>query len=78
MRLATIVGPVGPRLHVRGRSGYVDVGTESGSPEFADLTELSKAGPAGMDAVRALAGRDGREYPPEALGPAVPAPERIL
>jgi acylpyruvate hydrolase len=74
MRLATI----GTRLHVRGRSGYIDVGAESGNPEFADLTELLKAGPAGMDAVRALASREGREYPPEALGAAVPAPERIL
>ena len=29
MRLATIVSSSGPRLHVRGRSGYVDVGAES-------------------------------------------------
>jgi acylpyruvate hydrolase len=78
MRLATIVTPNGPRLHVLGRSGYVDAGAESGNPEFASLTGLLRAGQAGMDAVRALAGRDGREYPPEALGPAVPAPERIL
>lgn len=77
MRLATIVTLTGPRLHVRGRSGYVDVGAESGNPEFAGLTELIKAGPAGMDAVRALTGRDGREYGPQDLGPAVPAPERI-
>jgi acylpyruvate hydrolase len=78
MRLATIATPTGPRLHVRGRSGYVDVGAESGSPEFADLTELIKAGPAGMDAARALADRDGREYGPADLAPAVPAPARIL
>ena len=31
-----------------------------------------------MDAVRALADLDGREYGPADLGPAVPAPERIL
>ena len=31
-----------------------------------------------MDAVRAVAGRDGREYGPADLGPAVPAPARIL
>jgi 2-keto-4-pentenoate hydratase/2-oxohepta-3-ene-1,7-dioic acid hydratase in catechol pathway len=78
MRLATIVTPTGPRLHVRSRSGYVDVGTESGSPELADLTELIKAGPAGMDVARALAERDGREYGPEDLGPAVHHPTRIL
>jgi 2-keto-4-pentenoate hydratase/2-oxohepta-3-ene-1,7-dioic acid hydratase in catechol pathway len=78
MRFATIVTPSGPRLHVRGRSGYVDVAAESGSPDFADLTTLLRAGPAGLDAARALADRDGREYGPEDLGPAVPQPARIL
>lgn len=78
MRLATITTPTGPRLHVRGRSGYLDVGTETGNPEFASLAELLRAGPAALDVVRALADRDGREYDPADLGPAVPAPERIL
>jgi acylpyruvate hydrolase len=78
MRLATIVTSSGPRLHVRGRSGYIDVGAESGSPDFADLTTLLRAGPAGLDTARALAERDGREYGPEDLGPAVPQPARIL
>jgi acylpyruvate hydrolase len=78
VRLATIVTPTGPRLHVRGRSGYVDVAAESGSPEFAALAAVLRAGPAALDAVRALSGRDGREYDLDDLGPAVPAPERIL
>lgn len=78
MRLATITTPTGPRLHVRGRSGYLDVGAETGNPEFASLAELLRAGPAALDVVRALADRDGREYDPADLGPAVPAPERIL
>jgi 2-keto-4-pentenoate hydratase/2-oxohepta-3-ene-1,7-dioic acid hydratase in catechol pathway len=78
MRLATIVTPSGPRLHVRGRSGYVDLGTESGTPELADLESLLRAGPAGLDIARELAGRDGREYGPEDLAPAVPGPARIL
>jgi len=78
VRLATITTPTGPRLHVRGRSGYLDVGAETGNPEFASLAELLRAGPAALDAVRALADRDGREYDPADLGPAVPAPERIL
>ena len=78
MRLATIVTPTGPRLHVRGRSGYVDVGEETGDPGLASLTGVLSAGPAGMDAVRGLADRDGREYGLADLGPAVPAPERIL
>ena len=78
MRLATIATPTGLRLHVRGRSGYVDVGEETGNPGFASLAAVLRAGPAAMDAVRALATRDGREYGHDDLGPAVPAPERIL
>jgi 2-keto-4-pentenoate hydratase/2-oxohepta-3-ene-1,7-dioic acid hydratase in catechol pathway len=78
VRLATIVTPNGPRLHVRGRSGYVDVGEETGDPGFASLAAVLSAGPQAMDAVRALADLDGREYGPADLGPAVPAPERIL
>jgi 2-keto-4-pentenoate hydratase/2-oxohepta-3-ene-1,7-dioic acid hydratase in catechol pathway len=78
VRLATIVTPNGPRLHVRGRSGYVDVGEETGDPRFASLAAVLSAGPQAMDAVRALADLDGREYGPADLGPAVPAPERIL
>jgi 2-keto-4-pentenoate hydratase/2-oxohepta-3-ene-1,7-dioic acid hydratase in catechol pathway len=56
----------------------VDVGAETGNPGFASLAAVLGAGPAAMDTVRALAGRDGREYGPADLGPAVPAPERIL
>lgn len=78
MRLATITTPTGPRLHVRGRSGYVDVGAETGNPGYAALAELLRAGPAPLDEVRALADRGGREYDPADFGPAVPAPERIL
>src|SRR5258708_35160557 len=73
-----MITPSGPRLHVRGRSGYVDVGEETGNPDFASLTAVLRAGPAGLDAVRILADRDGREYRPADLGPAVPSPERIL
>jgi acylpyruvate hydrolase len=78
VRLATIATQNGPRLHVRGRSGYVDVGDETGDPGFASLAAVLSAGPQAMDAVRALADLDGREYGPADLGPAVPAPERIL
>ena len=78
MRLATIHNQTGQRLHVRGRSGYVDVAAETGNPEFVTLAAVLEAGPAGMDAVRAVAGQEGREYGPEVFGPAVPAPARIL
>jgi 2-keto-4-pentenoate hydratase/2-oxohepta-3-ene-1,7-dioic acid hydratase in catechol pathway len=56
----------------------VDVAEETGAPAFADLGEVLRGGPAALDAVRALADRDGREYGAADLGPAVPAPERIL
>jgi 2-keto-4-pentenoate hydratase/2-oxohepta-3-ene-1,7-dioic acid hydratase in catechol pathway len=56
----------------------VDVGEETGNPGFASLATVLSAGPRAMDAVRALADLDGREYGPADLGPAVPAPERIL
>ncbi|HEX6452441.1 MAG TPA: fumarylacetoacetate hydrolase family protein [Trebonia sp.] len=78
MRLATIVTPAGPRLHVRGRSGYADAAAETGDPALADITQALRAGPAALDSLRALQDRDGREYGPADLGPAVPAPGRIL
>jgi 2-keto-4-pentenoate hydratase/2-oxohepta-3-ene-1,7-dioic acid hydratase in catechol pathway len=56
----------------------VDVGRETGDEGLASLAAVLRAGPVALDAVRSLAGRDGREYGPADLGPAVPAPDRIL
>jgi acylpyruvate hydrolase len=78
MRLATIATSEGLRLHVRGRSGYVDVARESGDPRLSSLGALLESGPPAMDTVQSLEDRDGREYEPAQLGPAVPAPPRIL
>ena len=78
MRLATFVTGDGPRLHVRGRSGYVDLGEASGDHRLTSLGSLLAAGPTAMEAARALQARDGREYQTCDLGPAVPAPGRIL
>ena len=78
MRLATISTAAGPRLHVLGRSGYVNVGEAAGDPRLASLRSFLEAGRPAMDAARGLADRDGRQYGPEDFGPAVPAPERIL
>jgi acylpyruvate hydrolase len=78
VRLATISTAAGPRLHVLGRSGYVDVGEATGDPRLASLRSFLEAGRPAMDAVRGLIDRDGRQYGPEDFGPAVPAPERIL
>jgi 2-keto-4-pentenoate hydratase/2-oxohepta-3-ene-1,7-dioic acid hydratase in catechol pathway len=78
VRLATIVTSRGPRLHVKARSGYVDVADELADPGLASLGSLLQAGAAAMDAARGLQDRDGSEYAPADLGPAVPAPARIL
>lgn len=78
MRLATIDTPAGQRLHLRARSGYVDVAEATGRPELASLAGLLAAGPSALDLVRAAPDTGGRDYPEAAFGPAVPAPPRIL
>jgi 2-keto-4-pentenoate hydratase/2-oxohepta-3-ene-1,7-dioic acid hydratase in catechol pathway len=78
VRLATIATTAGPRLHVRGRSGYVDVAEATGDQRLAALGSFLAAGQPAMDAARELTGRDGVEYQPADFGPAVPAPERVL
>ena len=78
MRLATIATRAGMRLHVKGRSGYVDAAAATGDERFAELGSFLAAGPQAMDAARELSGRDGVEHQPADFGPAVPAPERVL
>ena len=79
MRLATVNTTTGSRLHVRADDGgYVDIGEATGEDRFARFETFSAAGPAALDAARALQSREGREYAPWEFGPAVPAPERIL
>ena len=78
MRLATIATPDGPRLHVRARSGYVDVAEATGDPRFSSLQYVLESGLAAMDTVRALQDSGGREVEPADFAPATPAPPRIL
>jgi 2-keto-4-pentenoate hydratase/2-oxohepta-3-ene-1,7-dioic acid hydratase in catechol pathway len=78
MRFATISTPAGPRLHVRARTGYVDVAEATGEPAYARLRTFLEAGPAAMDAARALTEREGTPYTEADFEPAVPEPERIL
>jgi acylpyruvate hydrolase len=78
VRLATIATPAGPRLHVRARSGYVDVAEATGDPRLSSLQYVLGAGLAAMDVIRPLADADGREVGEADFGPAVPAPPRIL
>lgn len=76
MRLATMVTPRGLRLHVRARSGYVDVADGTGNPSLAALHGVLAAG--ALDEVRGLQDTDGTEFSPDQFGPAVPEPRRIL
>ncbi len=78
MRLATIATPDGPRLHVRGRSGYVDVAAATGNPEFSALQKVLEAGPLAIDRIRQLQDSDGREVAEAEFAAAVPDSPRIL
>ena len=78
MRLATVLTPSGPRLHVRGNRGYVDVATATGDERLGALATVLEGGSAAIEAVRGAAGEAGREVGEAELGPAVPSPRRIL
>ena len=78
MRLATIATAQGPRLHVRGRSGYVDVADGTGDPRMSALKYVLGTGEPAIGAIRALESQDGREVDPADFAPAVPEPPRIL
>lgn len=78
VRLATVITEGGLRLHVRGRSGYVDVGHATGDERLSDIGAILAGGAEVMDLVRGAAEQDGRELSEAEYGPAVPAPRRIL
>lgn len=78
MRFATVMTPAGPRLHVRGVSGYVDLADATGEKRFADLGGILTGGPDALAAAGLAAERDGRELAESEFAPAVPAPRRIL
>lgn len=78
MRLATIATAQGARLHVKGRSGYVDVADATGDPRMSALNYVLGAGERAMADIRGLASHDGREVAPADFTAAVPAPPRIL
>lgn len=78
MRLATLSTNEGLRLHVRARSGYVDVFAATGQANLSSFAGLLASGPAALDTVRALESQDGREANPIEFAPAVPEAGRIL
>jgi acylpyruvate hydrolase len=76
MRLATMVTPRGLRLHVKARSGYVDVADATGDPTLSTLRGMLDAD--ALEAARSLQDAEGTEFVPDQFGPAVPEPRRIL
>jgi 2-keto-4-pentenoate hydratase/2-oxohepta-3-ene-1,7-dioic acid hydratase in catechol pathway len=78
MRLATMATSQGLRLHVRAAVGYVDVADATGHQAWSSLRGLLEAGPAAMEAVNGLLGREGTEFAPADFGPAAPEPRRVL
>jgi acylpyruvate hydrolase len=78
VRLATIATSRGLRLHVKARSGYVDVADATGDPLLSSVGALLEAGSPALEAIRGLPDRDGTSYDAADFGPAVPEPRRIL
>lgn len=83
MRLATVVTPSGPRLHVRAGSGHVDVAKATGDERFASLAAVLHVGAEALGAVRNVLERGDAAAAAVSvaeadLAPAVPSPPRIL
>jgi 2-keto-4-pentenoate hydratase/2-oxohepta-3-ene-1,7-dioic acid hydratase in catechol pathway len=78
VRFVTAITRAGLRLHVRGVSGYVDVGEATGDERLSDLNVVLAGGEEAFDAVRRASAQDGRELSEAEFGPAVPAPARVL
>jgi 2-keto-4-pentenoate hydratase/2-oxohepta-3-ene-1,7-dioic acid hydratase in catechol pathway len=58
--------------------GYVDVAQATDREELASLSRLLESGPDAWELVRKAAAGEGHEIEESELGPAVPAPRRIL
>ena len=78
MRLATVSTDRGERLHLHTPSGYVDVASALGDERFATLAAVLDDIDAGLDVIRGIADVGAVEVDPSHLGPAVPAPKRVL
>jgi 2-keto-4-pentenoate hydratase/2-oxohepta-3-ene-1,7-dioic acid hydratase in catechol pathway len=78
LRLATVMAGDVPRLHVRGKVGYVDVAAATGDARLSELNAVLGGGQEVRARVQAAAEQAGRELAEAEFGPAVPAPRRIL
>jgi acylpyruvate hydrolase len=76
VRLATIITPNGPRLHVKtDDGGYADIAAATGDERHTDATTFLQTGQAGMEAAAALRATTGRsDIEEKDFGPAVPRP----
>ncbi|HEY5188150.1 MAG TPA: fumarylacetoacetate hydrolase family protein [Solirubrobacteraceae bacterium] len=68
----------GPRLHVRGEQGYVDVAVATGDERLSELNAVLAGDDDVQARVREAAGQAGRELTEDEFAAAVPAPRRIL
>jgi 2-keto-4-pentenoate hydratase/2-oxohepta-3-ene-1,7-dioic acid hydratase in catechol pathway len=73
-----VITDEGPRLHVRGASGFVDVAQATGDSRLSDLNGVLAGGREAMDRARGVTDQPGRELSEAEYGPAVPSPPRIL
>lgn len=78
MRLATIDTPGGPRLHVRGRGGYVDAAEATGVAAFCDLNAVLASWTSAAGILGGLVDEAGTAFADSDIGPAVPAPGRVF
>jgi len=78
VRFATVITDDGLRLHVRGPSGFVDVGRATGDERLSELSAVLTGEPEVMELVRRASEQDGRELDHAEYAAAVPSPPRIL
>lgn len=78
MQLVTVNTADGPRLHVLGPTGYVDVAAAVADERLVDIHEVLAGGQELLQLVREAATQPGREVDDAELGPILPKPARIL
>jgi 2-keto-4-pentenoate hydratase/2-oxohepta-3-ene-1,7-dioic acid hydratase in catechol pathway len=78
LRLAAVRTPEGTRLHVRGKSGYVDVAKASGDDALVSLDALFAGGDEAWQHARDAATGEGVPVEPKDFGPVVDKPGKIL
>lgn len=81
MRLATVVTPSGPRLHVRRGSEHADVAAATGDDRLTTLSSVLERGREAVEVIARALERDDLEtvrVDDADFAPAVPSPRRIL